>query len=204
MRNTAAVFFVAALIVAAALTRAEETEKKEAESPEKEKAGSPEKAATEEKADDKKEGAEGDGKKAGAAVLDAKKDAAADAKKKPRSLLQACKKEAKRLCGEGLAVAKCLSDKASSIEDEVCKEWVESRTTCLADAEKSGKCAKKETPRACLRKLTVKDVSDKCGQSDFFKAVQMYTRWRRRHEPAGKTGAPGAPAVTKAADKKDE
>lgn len=106
-------------------------------------------------------------------------------KRRPRSLMQACKKESKKLCKEGSAIAKCLQENLEQIDDEVCKSWVASRQACLKDAEASPKCEKKESPRACLRKLAVKDVSDECGDSDFFKAVQMYTRWRRRHEPTG-------------------
>ena len=110
-------------------------------------------------------------------------------KRRPRTLMQACKKESKKLCKEGSAIDKCLQANLDQIEDDVCKSWVTARGACLKDAETSSKCEKKESPRACLRKLGPKDVSDECGDSDFFKAVQMYTRWRRRHEFGKKDGA---------------
>ena len=97
----------------------------------------------------------------------------------PRSLVQACRAEGKKLCADAKSVSKCLDDNKDKIEDATCKVWVSARATCLKDADASGKCTDKESKRRCLRKLDKSDLSAECTDSDFYKAVQMYARWRK-------------------------
>lgn len=115
---------------------------------------------------------------------------------KHRSLTQVCRKDAKALCDMSV-LAKCLTEKKDKITDPVCKTWIEARASCLADAEKSGKCTPKDLPKVCLKKLTKADVGDSCANSEFYKSFLMYNRWRRRHPvtkaPAG--GSTKAPAT---------
>ena len=100
---------------------------------------------------------------------------------KPRSLLQACRSETRRICGEDVPVAKCLAEQKDRVKEPVCLEWVHAREACLRDARNHQKCQQgPETPRACLAKLKLEDLGGECAASDFFKAVRAYARWRRR------------------------
>jgi hypothetical protein len=122
-------------------------------------------------------------------IITVGKQAAAN-QTKHRSLTQVCRKDAKALCDMSV-LAKCLTEKKDKIADPVCKTWIEARASCLADAEKSGKCTPKDLPKVCLKKLTKADVGDSCANSEFYKSFLMYNRWRRRH-PVTKAPAGGS------------
>ena len=100
--------------------------------------------------------------------------------RKPRSVLQACRKQLTSVCPDRKDTMKCLQDGADSITDETCKSWVLARKACLTAASASTKCAKKENPRSCLRSLAAEDLNEECTSSDFYKSVRMFGAFRRR------------------------
>ena len=105
--------------------------------------------------------------------------------RKPRSVLQACRKQLTSVCPDRKDTMKCLEDKIDSITDETCKAWVNARKTCLASASTSSKCAKKENPRSCLRSLPKDELSEDCTSTDFYKSVRMFGAFRRRGKASG-------------------
>ncbi len=103
-----------------------------------------------------------------------------------RSMSEACRNEAKRLCADELAnlskdrVGRCLENHWPDIKDENCKSWVHFRKLCRTDGEKAGKCAEQDTARVCLEKLDTTDVSKECADSELFRSVQLFKRFKRR------------------------
>ena len=99
--------------------------------------------------------------------------------RKVRSLVQACKKEAARLCpSDKHRSYVCLSEKKDEIEDVVCKQWITARDACM-EAVKD--CVGK-SKRACLRLADKSTLPKECVESDFFKSVESYGVMRQRDE----------------------
>lgn len=115
----------------------------------------------------------------------------AAARSQPRSLVEACARDGRRLCSEfkdRSNLGNCLEAKLEDISDEDCVKWVSARKLCVEDAKKSGKCKSDEAPGRCLRKVSDTDVSVECSSSHFFRAIQMYKRYRRRNSGIAGTG----------------
>jgi hypothetical protein len=109
----------------------------------------------------------------------------------PRSLVEACARDGRRLCAEfkdRSNLGNCLEAKLEDISDEDCAKWVAARKLCVEDAKKSGKCKSDEAPGRCLKKVSDTDVSVECSSSHFFRAIQMYKRYRRRNSGIAGTG----------------
>lgn len=101
-----------------------------------------------------------------------------------RSLIQACREVAPTLCPKSTEyreIVACLESKLFFIKDPICKDWVTSRKTCVAEAFRLGRCAASEGAIRCLRmvmkdKAAASGLSSECVSSDFFKALQLYMR----------------------------
>jgi hypothetical protein len=102
----------------------------------------------------------------------------------PRSMLQACSKDIQKFCSNipqvPDKVGKCLTTNIDSLEIPRCRQWLQARSKCMEDSQKSGKCDKAEGLARCLARLAADEVSNSCSGSDFYKALQMYGRFKRR------------------------
>ncbi len=109
-----------------------------------------------------------------------------------RSLAAACKEDYAKLCKPPVGVVACLEEKSKDIGSEVCSQWLKDRKICFEDARRNENCEKATDLRKCLVKLTKADVSGACSESDFFKSVQMFARYRRRNASAPAKGGNGS------------
>ena len=92
----------------------------------------------------------------------------------PRSLLQACRGETRRLCARDGAMTRCLSEKIDAIEDAQCKAWVVARDACakaVAQNPKCGPAAVGGEGRRCLRTLPAGELPELCVGSDYYKSI---------------------------------
>lgn len=114
------------------------------------------------------------------------------APKRPiRSTLQACRQDFRRLCArkvpaEGTVAPKsrvqpidCLNEKASQVENEVCKVWLNAEQTCKKSAESLNVCSPKMEIRRCFAQIKTEDLSTECTDTDFYKSLTLYRRLRR-------------------------
>ena len=83
----------------------------------------------------------------------------------------------------------CLNEKLNQgkLVDAVCTNWLNDRAICVREAEASGKCTLKDTPRRCLSKMKPHELTDMCTSTSFWKAIQLYSiqERRRRQRPVG-------------------
>ena len=97
--------------------------------------------------------------------------------RKPRSLVQACRKEVRSLCpGSMKSLNACMQQKVSQISDETCKTWVQASAACDGAVSGNAKCGEKETPRQCLRKLQKSDLPEECTSTDYYQSIRMTAR----------------------------
>lgn len=101
-------------------------------------------------------------------------------KRKPRSILQACRKELPTLCKDRKDSMRCLTSKAPEVSDKVCKEWLDARAGCNKFLKDNKKCAAKENARVCLRNIAKEELPSDCAESDYYKSVKLFGAFRRR------------------------
>lgn len=103
-------------------------------------------------------------------------------KRKPRSILQACRKELPTLCKDRKDAMRCLSTKAAEVKDPVCAEWLNARASCNKFLKDNNKCPAKENSRVCLRNIAKEELPAACSDSDYYKSVKLFGAFRRRRD----------------------
>lgn len=105
---------------------------------------------------------------------------ATKALRKPRSILQACRKELPTLCKDRKDSMRCLTAKHTEVKDVVCREWLDARAGCNTFLKENKKCAAKENARVCLRNIAKEELPASCSDSEYYKSVKLFGAFRRR------------------------
>ena len=100
---------------------------------------------------------------------------AAVAKKKPRTLYQACRKELTRMCKGERYMMKCLLGNQTNVQDALCTSWLGARKSCEKDVESC-----KDALRVCVAKAEASTLSAECSESDFYKSIKRAAALRKR------------------------
>lgn len=101
-------------------------------------------------------------------------------KRKPRSILQACRKELPVICKDRKDAMRCLASSADKVQDPVCQEWLTARATCNKVLKESNKCTAQQNARICLRNIAKEELPDSCTETDYYKSVKLFGAFRRR------------------------
>jgi len=91
--------------------------------------------------------------------------------RKPRSVVQACIKDIKKVCNRTEPVFSCLERNTAAISD-VCKEWVAARKSCQDAVQQISSCnSTKISFRRCLRQVPASELPESCTGHDFYKSA---------------------------------
>jgi hypothetical protein len=100
--------------------------------------------------------------------------------RKPRSILQACRKELPLICKDRKDMMRCLASNADKVQDPVCQEWLSARTACNKFLKENNKCTAQQNSRICLRNIAKEELPTSCAESDYYKSVKLFGAFRRR------------------------
>lgn len=106
--------------------------------------------------------------------------AAVAGKRKPRSILQACRKELPVVCKDRKDAMRCLASNADKVQDPVCQEWLNARSTCNKFLKENNKCTAQQNARICLRNIAKEELPAACAETDYYKSVKLFGAFRRR------------------------
>jgi hypothetical protein len=101
-------------------------------------------------------------------------------KRKPRSILQACRKELPVICKDRKDAMRCLASSADKVQDPVCQEWLTARATCNKFLKENNKCTAQQNARICLRNIAKEELPETCAETDYYKSVKLFGAFRRR------------------------
>ena len=103
---------------------------------------------------------------------------------RPISVLQACRAEGKRICGDKRVYDKvpleCFTKFRDLVTDETCARWLDDRDACYEDLKRSNPRDCRNPTRGCFYSANPKSVSQRCIETDFYKGLRMYLAWGRK------------------------
>lgn len=101
------------------------------------------------------------------------------------TLSEACREDAKRLCGSGEQrkdVPACLLAMRFSLSSAGCRSWVAAYDRCANDVKKQCKGPLSH----CLRKTPPDQLSTPCKETQFYRSVMLWARFRALKEKKDK------------------
>ena len=109
--------------------------------------------------------------------------AAAVVVRKPRSALQACRRDVAELCSKRKDALKCLENNSEKIVDATCSEWIAARKVCLAAISSAATCKTPKAPILCFRSVLESELPEDCTKTDFYKAMALAASRKRVRPP---------------------
>lgn len=98
--------------------------------------------------------------------------------KSPRSILQACRDDAQRLCRDGIVEdsMQCIFRRRAQISNVMCLNWLAARDGCLKDSR--AVCKSGASFITCLSQLSDADLTEPCLGSGYLKSTRMAAQWK--------------------------